>query len=307
MGNQISTPKPLEEASSEDRVFTKFPELPIELRLRILDFAAPQNQVVLFQVQQKSIESLLLTAPFSSSVRSVRAPRIAMLSATCETRSTVLKGRKPSFKSWAGKPVYFNPDRDVLVLSGRGALASFEKVVTADAEGKSLRFIALNLSSTPHQYNERPGVSAERDRAEADAAVFRHIMSRNYDAMIRASYFPIRKLLKTCQNLDEIVFMADSCSEDMNATVKSRLENLHHQVHHETEMDPYPCPPDWVDGIVPRMPVFSLLTYNSTAKGIAEMETKLVARRLSAATRPNETEPEGVVEGEVGKGKLGTN
>jgi len=258
MENSISTTKPLE-ASSKDRVFTKFPELPAELRLRILDFAALQNQIVRLEVKQEDFVDL--TTPPSSTVR---APSIGMLSATYETRSTILKDWKPSFRSWTMRPIYFNPDRDVLFLMDRSALSKFASSTTTDAEAESTRFIALN-----------PSFEFERLCGQMN--------SGDYDIAIWESYFLIRTLLKNCRNLDEIVFTVEKYSNEENARLTKRLKELYDSVQGMLRLEFKPCPRDWVNGKVPRMPVFSLLNYNPTPEGIAEMDEELVARRMSAA------------------------
>ena len=110
-----------------------------------------------------------------------------------------------------------------------------------------------------------------------------------YDTAVFASAFIIRDLLKKYPSLKEIVFMALDYSDAEIARLVAHLDELHDAVEGVLGIlpDPYPNPPNWVSGVVPRMPVFSILTFKSTAKGIANVEKELVARRLSA--RPSDT------------------
>jgi hypothetical protein len=129
MGNQSSKPN----TSSEDRVFTKFPELPPELRLDILALVAPEPRVVVLDERRRKSWSNY-DAPTAT------APSIGgMLSANYDARREMLKGWKPCFGSWLGSPIWFNPDRDIL-LSEKIIANSFRNVATRE-DGESIHFI----------------------------------------------------------------------------------------------------------------------------------------------------------------------
>jgi hypothetical protein len=102
----------------------------------------------------------------------------------------------------------------------------------------------------------------------------------SYETAMIGSYWTIRNLIETFANLEEIVFMAPDYSEEEVARLRVRLDEGHDKL--QGVLDSHPNPKNSALGIVARMPVFSVLPFKSTAKGVAKMEKELVARRLSA-------------------------
>lgn len=108
--------------------FTKFPELPLELRRMIWGLMLPEPQVVkitgdgYFDLSKKN--NLSSQAWVHRPRAQYRVPY--MLSICKEARLEVIVHHPPRFQSiLGGKPIYFNPDQDVLYFEDTDALIHF--------------------------------------------------------------------------------------------------------------------------------------------------------------------------------------
>jgi len=252
MGNQPSKST----TSSPDSVFTNYPELPPEVRLDILALAAPGPRIIVLEERKKDWISFFYI--------SASAPTIEMLSVSQDARSVILKDWKPSFESWLGYSILFNPGRDILLFSEENMLSRFTEKATKE-EGELVHFIALNPTN-PNMVDKEQN--------------FAKITFDKYDTMLNLAFGQVRESLGTLTSLEEIVFMAPNFSEEKVATLVARLDVTHTNLQRWVEKSP--DPQYWPHNVVPKMPVFSMLPFKSNAKGIAKMEEELVTRRLSS-------------------------
>lgn len=114
--------------ATEALVFTKFPELPIELRLLVWSHALPDSQAVVVtndsRYERLSTENNAKVRRVNQARATYRLPSLLMVN--IEARDAALKTYTPTASKYLqGVPIYLDFNKDTLYIADDSAVSSF--------------------------------------------------------------------------------------------------------------------------------------------------------------------------------------